>query len=75
MIEGERDEALLVRLTAPPVDSAANEQLIATLASALQLPRTRLSIAGGEHGRQKRILVRGVTAAQLRERLSRIVPT
>lgn len=70
LIEGERDGALLVRLSAPPVDDAANEQLIGILAQALGVARRQLRIASGERGRRKRILVRGMTAADVRNRIA-----
>lgn len=46
-------EVLKVRLTAPPVDGAANEALLKFLAARLQLPRRALYIVHGATGRQK----------------------
>jgi uncharacterized protein (TIGR00251 family) len=61
-IAGTREGALLVRLTAPPVEGAANDALIAFLADRLRVPRRAVRIVGGERGRHKRVAVRGVTA-------------
>lgn len=66
---GERDGHLVVKLTAPPVDGAANEELIALLAKALGVPKRAVSILSGETARQKRVRVDGVTADAARERL------
>ena len=63
---GFRDEALVVRVAAPPVEGAANEALIAFFADALRVPRRAVRIVSGERGRQKRIAIAGVTAEQIR---------
>ena len=59
-----RGDAFLVRLKAPPVDGAANAELIRVIASALGVPARNVSIVGGEHARQKRIAVDGVDRAR-----------
>ena len=63
---GFRDEALVVRVAAPPVEGAANEALIAFFADALRVPRRAVRIVSGERGRQKRIAIAGVAAEQIR---------
>jgi uncharacterized protein (TIGR00251 family) len=65
-IEGEWQGALKVRLTAPPVDDKANAALCAFLAEQLNIPRSAVRILTGERSRNKRVEVRGVTAAQVR---------
>ena len=64
-IEGERDGALVVRLTAPPVEGKANEALVRLLAARLHLPKSAVRILSGERGRLKKIGVRGVVARAL----------
>jgi uncharacterized protein (TIGR00251 family) len=68
-LAGTRDNALLVRLTAPPVDGAANAQLIELLAAVFGIPKGRISISAGEQSRTKRVLLRGVDADTARSRL------
>jgi uncharacterized protein len=63
---GERDGRLLIRLAAPPVEGAANDALLAFLATALDLPRRNLRIVAGEHSRNKRIAIEGLTLEQVR---------
>jgi uncharacterized protein len=75
MVAGIRGEALLVRLTAPPVDGAANEALVTYLSAVLDLPRRDLTLVAGQTSRIKRIAVRGLSAANLRARLEAILPT
>jgi uncharacterized protein YggU (UPF0235/DUF167 family) len=64
-----RGAALLVRLQAPPVDGAANAELIDLLAAALDVPRRAVAIVAGERGRVKRIHVTGVNPAVAARRL------
>lgn len=66
-IEGEWQGALKVRLTAPPVDDRANDALCRLLAARLNIALAAVRIVGGERSRTKRVEVRGVTAAQVRE--------
>ena len=73
-IAGLRGDALLVRLHAPPVDGAANDELIAVLARALAVPRRAVSIASGERSRQKSVRVSGIDAATAAARLASAQP-
>ncbi|MGE0452499.1 MAG: DUF167 domain-containing protein [Vicinamibacteria bacterium] len=59
-ILGERDGALRVRLTAPPVEGAANDALRRLLAKALGTAPSAVEILRGEHGRDKQVRVTGV---------------
>ena len=56
-IAGERNGALRVRLASPPVDGAANRELIALLAKALSVPRSAVAIDAGHSSRTKRVTV------------------
>jgi uncharacterized protein (TIGR00251 family) len=60
-LAGTRNGALLVRLTAPPVEGAANAELIEVLARTLGVAKRAVSIVSGERGRLKRVKVEGVT--------------
>ena len=63
---GFRDDVLVVRIAAPPVDDAANIALIGFLSSALRVPRRAVRIVTGDRARQKRVTIDGVTAEQIR---------
>ncbi len=65
-VAGLHGPALKVRLTAPPVEGAANEACIAFLADRLGIPRARLTIVSGQTSRDKLVQVEGVDAAALR---------
>jgi uncharacterized protein (TIGR00251 family) len=69
-IAGERDGRLLVRLSAPPVEGAANQALIELFSEILDRPRRAIGIVAGEKSRSKRIAVDGLTAAEARTRLT-----
>jgi uncharacterized protein (TIGR00251 family) len=56
---GEHDGALRVRIQAAPVDGAANDELIALLARALQIPKRAVEITAGHHAKSKRVRVFG----------------
>jgi uncharacterized protein len=60
-----RSGALLVRLSAPPVEGAANDALVAFLADRLDVARRDVRIVSGERGRQKRVSIAGVGAAHV----------
>jgi len=68
-IVGEQGEALVVQLAAPPVDGAANAELVELLASVLSVPKRDVTLARGESGRVKLVEVRGLTADEVRARL------
>jgi uncharacterized protein (TIGR00251 family) len=72
-IVGVRDGALLVRLNAPPVDGAANAELIEVLADALDVPRRSISITLGDKGRRKTVLVRGLSLHDVQAKLQRTI--
>jgi uncharacterized protein (TIGR00251 family) len=65
-IAGVRGDAILVRLTAAPVDGAANAKLIDVIADAFGLPRRAVSLVAGERSRQKRVEVIGVDVERAR---------
>ena len=65
-ISGVRDDAIVVRVAAPPVEGAANDVLVEFFADAFGIPRRAVRILSGERGRQKRIELAGVTDAAVR---------
>ena len=66
-IAGEWQDALKVRLTAPPVDDRANQALRRLLAARLNVPLAAVRIAAGRRSRVKRIEVCGGTAEAVRD--------
>jgi uncharacterized protein (TIGR00251 family) len=54
-IVGCHDDALKIKLTAPPVGGAANKQCIQILAKNLGLPKSAIAITSGQTSRMKQI--------------------
>jgi uncharacterized protein (TIGR00251 family) len=62
-------DGLRVALTAPPVEGAANEALVALLAEKLRLPKRQVQVARGATGRQKVLAIQGLTLEEFWRRL------
>ena len=66
-IVGEHNGALRVRLAAPPVDGAANEELIHVLAKAFKVSRSAVTILSGHSARLKQVSIEGVSDSALQK--------
>jgi uncharacterized protein (TIGR00251 family) len=67
-IAGQREGALVVRVTAPPVESRANDMVCKVLAERFGVPQSHVSVVRGASSRNKLIEVAGVdTEAIMRE--------
>lgn len=62
-------DELKIKVTAPPVDSAANEALIRLLAEKLHCSKGKVELIRGQTARHKTIKIHGMAAAQVLERL------
>jgi hypothetical protein len=60
-IAGIYGNSLKIRLTAPPVDGAANERLVIFLSNIFAVPRRAIKILAGESSRSKIVEIEGVT--------------
>lgn len=65
-LDGLIGDAVRVRIRSAPVDGKANRELIETLADAFGLPKSRVSFKSGETSKTKRLLLAGMTAAEVR---------
>ena len=63
-------DRLKVRVTAPPVDGAANEAVVKLLARTFRVAKKDVVIQTGLSGRKKTILIRGVTAKDVENALN-----
>jgi uncharacterized protein (TIGR00251 family) len=68
-IAGVRDNAVLIRLLAPPVEGAANAELVEVIAEALGVAKRAVAIVSGDTSRRKRVRINGVTLAHAVSRL------
>lgn len=69
---GEHDGALKVRVAAPPVEGAANEELARLLAKEFGVPSRDVEITSGHASKTKAVRVRGANAEQLRRLAGRM---
>jgi uncharacterized protein len=60
-----RSSELRIRVTAPPVDAAANQALIRLLADTLDCPRSQVELIRGQTGRHKVVKIYGATPAAI----------
>jgi uncharacterized protein (TIGR00251 family) len=64
-IIGEHDGALRVSLAAPPVEGAANDELVRTLARALNVHVRAVEITSGHTSRLKQVRIQGLAGSTL----------
>src|SRR5438093_13499214 len=69
-IVGELGDALKVAVSKPPADGAANRAVMELLAAALGVPAAQVEILRGHSSPRKEVLLRGITAAIVQERLN-----
>ena len=60
-----------VRVTAPPVEGAANTACLSVLSKLLDVPLTHVSLVKGERSRNKVVRILGLTEDQVQDRLGR----
>jgi uncharacterized protein len=68
-VVGERGDAVVVRVAAPPVDGKANAALCAFLAARVGVPKSAVSVVRGHTSRDKVVRVEGIGEAALRAAL------
>jgi uncharacterized protein (TIGR00251 family) len=73
-VEGIRNGRVLLRVTAPPVDSAANEAVVALLADVLGVAKRSVRLVSGTTGRNKTLEVDGVNVNDVMARLRQPEP-
>ena len=64
-IAGAAGDALRIKVTAPPVDSAANQALVELLADVLDCAKGRVELVRGHTSRHKLIKLHGFTAVEI----------
>ncbi|MBH0176514.1 MAG: DUF167 domain-containing protein [Nitrospira sp.] len=69
---GIHGDALKIRVAARPLDGAANDALIRSIAGRCGVPQASVVIQAGAEGRRKRLCIRGITAETV---WARLMPT
>ena len=60
---------LRIKVTAPPVDAAANEALVRLLAERLECPRNTVELVRGQTSRHKLIKLYGISVEEVQTKL------
>lgn len=64
-VTGEHNGALRIRIAAPPVDGAANKEVIGLLAKSFRVSRSAVRILSGHNGRTKQVSIEGASESLL----------
>jgi uncharacterized protein len=70
-IVGEYDGALKIKLNSPPVDGAANDELVKLLAKQFGVSRAQIEILSGQTSKSKQVKISGVKKSALPDTFSR----
>jgi len=62
-VAGRHGDAIKIKLQAPPVDGAANAELVRFVAERLDVPRGDVTIAAGHTSRRKTVAITGIETA------------
>jgi uncharacterized protein (TIGR00251 family) len=66
---GWREDVLAVKLTAPPVEGAANKACVDFLAKVLGVKRSQVALVSGEKSRDKTFEIDGLDESEIRQRI------
>jgi uncharacterized protein (TIGR00251 family) len=69
-VVGPHGDALKIRITAAPVEGAANKHLLKFLTKKLRVARSQMNIISGATSRAKSIAIEGISAEEVRQRLT-----
>jgi len=65
-VVGLHGDAVKIRIAAPPVDGAANDEITAFVARLVGVPRQAVRLVSGAGGRRKQLVIEGVPPATVR---------
>jgi uncharacterized protein (TIGR00251 family) len=74
-IAGVQEGAFKIKVTAPPVEGAANEACIKLLAKELGLKKSQMEISSGAKSRKKTVLIKDISKAKLETKINNIRKT
>ena len=72
-LAGHHGGALRVRVSAPPTEGRANDEVVALLATTFGMPRSAVRITAGASNRRKRVLLVGITLADAAAAIDRAI--
>jgi len=69
-VAGLHGGALALRVAARPIEGAANREVLAVIATALEVAPSAVELVAGARGRDKRVRIRGLDPAAVERRLA-----
>lgn len=69
-IVGEHDGALKIRIASPPVNGAANAELIKLLSKAFGVSKSEIEILGGQTSKTKKLRIKNATVEKVAQILN-----
>jgi uncharacterized protein YggU (UPF0235/DUF167 family) len=69
-VAGLHGGALALRIAAHPIEGAANREVLAVIATALEVAPSAVELVAGARGRDKRVRIRGLDPAAVERRLA-----
>ena len=66
-VSGLYGDYLKIKLKSPPVDNAANEELISFLSDKLKVSKRNIEIVSGHTGKRKNILIKNISIRQIEQ--------
>ncbi len=72
-ITGIQDDVLKLKVTALPMEGAANEACIKLLTKELGLKKSQMEIFTGLKSRKKTVMVKDITAAELKKKINHVL--
>lgn len=70
-ITGWRDDVLQIKLTAPPVEGAANKAVLEFLAEQLDIKKSQIALVSGTTSREKIVEISGISDGEIRCRIEK----
>ena len=71
-IAGVQEGAFKVKVTAPPVEGAANEACIKLLADKLGLKKSQIKISSGAKSRKKTVMIKDISKEELQIKINNV---
>lgn len=68
-VTGWRDDVLQIKLTAPPVEGAANKAVLEFLAEQLSIKKSQIALVSGATSREKTVEITGLSNSEIRRRI------
>jgi uncharacterized protein len=72
-ITGWEDGVLSVKLTAPPVEGAANKACVELVADQLHVRKSQITLISGEKSREKVLAIAGMSQSHLQKRVDELL--